>query len=401
MKPKLYLLALFLFAFLNTKSQTQSKNWLVNGSSSISYIERSFSTQVIPNFSPEFGYFLFNNLLIGNKFSYSKMGAFFSPEETGRINFYHWHPYLRLYFSDFKARIYVEVGRDFQWEKSESTNVNNSFSNTIGRCGVAYFISENVSFDSYINLNLTDNGFSFFRDQFESDFVQFFFEINYFLNRNSSNSNRDILIDYLKKGNRTIEFSGSMGFKPGFFVSNYSFNKFVNQNKRWKYEFGAILDFDRTRNNLFNNFSQNFGYQPFIKIKERAYFAPTFDLSLLLGTINSLGDKELIASFRVHPSLYLFFKNSIFEMGYELETPFWEISENEKKLKERLVGNLSLSYEIFVQSNLGIKFRAIQNVFGQSKFEPFFPESAIQAIHFEIGFSYFLSPKEKSTNETQ
>jgi hypothetical protein len=124
-------------------AQTEKGDWLVGGLLDLNTAKNSTTF----NFSPNAGYFVVDNLVIGGNLviAYDKLGDL-------KITTFGFGPFVRYYFTDEKVRPFFAGDMTFDKRKVESSagrNTEDAFSWFLGG-GAAFFINENVAVDGII-----------------------------------------------------------------------------------------------------------------------------------------------------------------------------------------------------------------------------------------------------------
>ena len=179
MKKLLLCAALAVFAITSVNAQTEKGNWVISGSTSISFAstsatfefdgEEAGEDEKLSNFSitPAVGYFVIDNLAVGVDLSFSSLKEDYDGEDYTVSSFYVM-PTGTYYFSAGDSlKPYVGVGFGLISTSSGDEDINKSSGLAIrGKGGLAYFLNESIALDfsvQYLNTNQ--------KNKEESDFV--------------------------------------------------------------------------------------------------------------------------------------------------------------------------------------------------------------------------------------
>ncbi len=146
---KKILIPLFLFFTVQSSiAQTDKGDWMVGGTFSLNTAKNSTTISLSPNA----GYFLLDNFLLG-----AKLGYEFSELGTTKISAFDIGPFTRYYFKGNKARPFGEFDLDFQSAKL-TTDLGSSTESAVGffiGAGVALFLNENVALETIMGYKNT------------------------------------------------------------------------------------------------------------------------------------------------------------------------------------------------------------------------------------------------------
>jgi opacity protein-like surface antigen len=145
---KLTVFTFFLMAFTYVTAQTDKGDWIVGGTLSLNTAENNTSIAVSPNA----GFFILDNFLLGGKLSY-EYGALGDI----KISTISGGPFTRYYFHGTKARPFGEVDLDFE-STTLKTSIESKTESAIGFFiggGVALFINDNVALETIMGYKNT------------------------------------------------------------------------------------------------------------------------------------------------------------------------------------------------------------------------------------------------------
>lgn len=139
---------IYLLLCNQTNAQTSKGDWLIGGLLQLN----TASNNTTIEFSPNAGYFLFNNFALGAKLvtSYVELGDL-SVTSLGV------GPFARYYFGKTNIKPFIAADCDFQNQKiktSVGSSTENAFNFFLGG-GAAFFINENVAVETIIGYRHT------------------------------------------------------------------------------------------------------------------------------------------------------------------------------------------------------------------------------------------------------
>ena len=147
MKHILTLITIFL-SVQYVSGQTEKGDWLVGGSFSLNTAKNSTTISLSPNA----GYFLLDNFLLGGKLGYE-----FSELGDTKISAFDIGPFTRYYFQGTKVKPFGQFDLDFQSAKL-TTDLGSSTESAVGffiGAGVALFLNENVALETVMGYKNT------------------------------------------------------------------------------------------------------------------------------------------------------------------------------------------------------------------------------------------------------
>ena len=194
---------------------------------------------------------------------------------------------------------------------------------------------------------------------------------------------------FLKKGTTTIGLIGNIVVENFGLIGNLSFNRFVTDRLRINYAGELIL-----QDNLFSDGLGSIIFlrpeaELFIGISNNTFFAPSAGINP--GIAFSSDNSSFAISAEVHPKLVHFFKNSLLELGVNVQTAFATDDGTEGELNGRVV----LAGEHFIQNNLSLRGEFNVRMFGESQVgrndlgRSSFSE--LNDLNFQLGINYFFN----------
>lgn len=157
MKTIQLFIAFSLLSFLTTNAQITKGNWMVGGSGSFTNYKSTFQSGITEitqtgsalTISPNLGYFIVDNLVLGSIVSFS----FSNPSgDNNNSHGYGVSPFIRYYFrkSDKMINPFLQTGYSFSKGKSDSGGSNKSTGYTI-KGGSAIFLNSSVALELSLN----------------------------------------------------------------------------------------------------------------------------------------------------------------------------------------------------------------------------------------------------------
>ena len=148
MKNTLSIAVILVASLTGLKAQTEKGDWLVGGQLQLNTAKNSSTIE----FSPDFGFFVIDNLAIGGRLStnYSKLGDV-------KVTSLGVGPFARYYFTNEKVRPFFTGDMEFLNRKVSSpgsSTTENAFAYLLGG-GAAIFINENVALEAVLGYKNT------------------------------------------------------------------------------------------------------------------------------------------------------------------------------------------------------------------------------------------------------
>jgi len=135
-------------------AQTEQGNFLVGGSVGNLNFRKGITSFSI---SPQGGYFVAENLALGLSadFAYTRFTSEFSPTFEGNSIGYGVGPFARYYIGDSRLRPLIQLLYSYNYSRLDVTSQVNETTTQLFAAGggVAYFLTDNVAFESLISYN--------------------------------------------------------------------------------------------------------------------------------------------------------------------------------------------------------------------------------------------------------
>jgi hypothetical protein len=143
-----FCVTLYLLLCMQTNAQTSKGDWLIGGLLQLNTAKNNTTIE----FSPNAGYFLFDNFALGAKLvtSYEELGDL-------KVTSLGVGPFARYYFGKTNIKPFVAADCDFQNQKiknSVGSSTENAFNFFLGG-GAAFFINENVAVETILGYRHT------------------------------------------------------------------------------------------------------------------------------------------------------------------------------------------------------------------------------------------------------
>lgn len=413
--------------------QIQKGSWMIGGSvnfenshaDNLQFDQTQLTTNVLV--SPEIGFFISNNVLVGLEGQFSNstaatLGSNFEFETRRTI--YTLHPFFQVFMNKGRFRSYSKLKGGISENRVLSQDISGEFEqkwtnySLFGGIGVNYFMLENLAVDLLLNYEFLrkGDGEEFFVANDETLSVDV--GIKLFINKNQRFKNK-IQPLYLKKGNYVfgLNLNGNTKLsRTPFQLSGGTSFRYFQTNKL---EIGSSLNFffSDFKNDDFG--SHSFGVRGqaryFFQIRERMFFAPMAQLGYtntththwgftISGKATTLTNSF---SFLFNPSMYYFFKSkNIFKIGLNLSNNrSYQHATNlpSKTIQDVFTFGWTMGIEHFVQENISIQWTGSWNLlnghFGLKEGNSPEPIRYAQGSYLKVGLNYFLRSIKKKEKE--
>jgi hypothetical protein len=145
---KILIPCILFFSVQIASAQTDKGDWMVGGTFSLNTAKNNTTISLSPNA----GYFLVDNLLLGGRvgYEYSELG-------TTKVSAFDIGPFTRYYFKGRRARPFGEFDMNFQSAKL-TTDLGSSTESAVGFFiggGLALFLNDNVALETVLGYKNT------------------------------------------------------------------------------------------------------------------------------------------------------------------------------------------------------------------------------------------------------